>query len=122
MKRFTETRFGIRDLSKPKHWNANTLDFCIDKPTFINLGGNGTICDSQANGRCSRVERMMGLKAKAKDISSTYNDVNIISFIYGRDNESDKVGKFTAQEICFYVYTLLLPLFTNEEGDRKSVV
>lgn len=121
MERYTETRFGIRDLSKPKHWNSNTSDFYINKPTFINLGGNGTICDSQANGRCSRVERMMGLKAKAKDVSSTYNDVNIISFVYGRDKESDKVGKFTAQEICFYVYTLFLPLFTNEEGERLSL-
>lgn len=121
MTRFKNSRFGIRDLDRPFHWNGDTENFKIVKTTIINLGGNGTINAEQANGRCSRVERMMGLKAKNEYISSTYQDIDIIAFVYGRDSETQTVGKLTNEEISNYVDSLFLPLLINEDGNRLSL-
>ena len=120
MERFVNTHFGLRDLDKAKHWCSDVENFNINKTTFINLGGNGTINEAQANGRCARVERMMGLKAKGNRISSTYQDIDIIAFVYGRNSESETVGKLTSEEVSNYVDKLFLPLFIDDNKNRVS--
>ena len=121
MERFIDTHYGLRDLEKPHHWNGDTDNFSITKTTFINFGGNGTIDEIQANGRCSRVERMMGLKAKKEYISSTYQDIDIIACVYGRDSESQTVGNLTKEEVSQFTNKFLLPLLVDENGERLSL-
>ena len=82
------------------------------------LGGNGTLTSSNANGGCSRLERLMGLKPKDADIYSTYNDVDIIGFYYGRDKEENTHGSVTRSEIAQYVNQLLIPLCVDEQTKR----
>ena len=78
MERYAKSGFGLRDLTKENHWEENVENFKITKPTFISLGGNGTINTHFANGSCSRMERLMGLKPKNADVYSTYKDVDLI--------------------------------------------
>ena len=118
MARYRNSGFGIRDLTKENHWDENIQNFKITKPTFISLGGNGTINTHFANGSCSRMERLMGLKPKYADIYSTYKDVDLIGFYYGIDNEKDTHGSVSRNEIAYFVEKLLVPLCLNPENNR----
>ncbi len=117
--RFTKSGYGIRDLKAENHWREDLENFKIDKPTIFCLGGNGTINTQKANGFCAITERLMGLKRN--EGMTSYNDVNILGFYYGRDKEEDTVGEFSKDELESLVDNLLLPLCVDDNGERLSL-
>jgi len=114
--KFSKSGCGIRDLSVKNHWKTLPKKFRIDKPTILCLGGNGTTTSQKANGNCAIAERLMGLK-RNEGITS-YNDINIIGFYYGRNKKEDSVGEFSKEELNDFVDQLLLPLCVGDTGDR----
>lgn len=120
-KRFSNSGFIIRDLSRVYHCRIMTDDFSITKPTIIDFGGNGTITRKAANGRCTRTERLMGLKAKEEGLSATYEDFDMISFYYGKNSEGDVCGSLTREEASEFVDRLFMPLCINSDGTPKTM-
>ena len=87
--------FGQRDLTAENHWRTKDIhDFKITRPTVVCLGGNGTTETRKANNVCKLVESLMGIKIEAtNDVTSTYKDVDIVGFSYGKEKESDSINK-----------------------------
>jgi len=119
MERYSKTSFGIRDLSKESHWSDDIENFKITKPIFICLSGNGTTNSKKANGQAARNERLMGLKPKDDKTFGTYANIDIISFYYGKNKESDSIGSLTFEESQSIVEQLFLPLFIDEKNFKR---
>jgi len=120
MERFSDSHFGLRDLSKTLHWSTDTKDFKITKPTFICLGGNGVIDTHKANGQAARNERLLGLKPKNADQYCTYHNIDIISFSYSRDKEDAQAGNISLEESKAFLNQLFIPLFFDDNGKRYT--
>ena len=119
MERYSASTFGIRDLSKVRHWSTNIDDFRIKTVTYVCLGGNGCLTQQLANGQAARNERLLGLKPKDADQYCTYNNIDVIAFCYGRDKKEDITGNITISESEKFINQLFMPLFINEETGKR---
>ena len=88
----------IRDDNSNFHWkNLSELDFKINKPSVLVLGGSGTQGDKDANGYAKLAENILG---------SFSDDVDILSVNYNHSTNED-------EEIEKLVYDLFLPLVSK---------
>ena len=119
MKQFSKTSFIIRDLSKPTHCSNDTENFLITKPTIICLGGNKTIEPKNANNQASRNERLIGLKPSDNNSYGTYQNVDIISFYYGKNKENSTVGSMSVEDCNNLINQLFIPLFIDKKTSKR---
>ena len=132
IQRALPSKFGKRDLMGKDHWHTLDIDeYRIVQPTIICLGGNGTTDDTpetqvgdkhrtglqKANAFCKLLESLVGLKMAGKNISSTYRDVEVLGFSYGKDRISDRTGNFSIGYVRKIVNNLLMPLFMDEKHE-----
>lgn len=109
--------FGKRDLKCEEHWKPLKLNnFKITKPTIVCLGGNGVIDAELANGFCKRAETFVGLKIGDASMYSTYRNIDLIGFSYGRDSVAQTAGAFNDEEINKIVDNIFMPLFLDNKG------
>lgn len=133
--RAVKSQFGRRDLTGRDHWHTLDIDeYRIVKPTIICFGGNGT-CDDpdeseiiprksgtqKANSFCRVLESLLGLKIEQKNIYSSYNDIDVLGFSYGKNSRDSRTGLFSGSDIQKIVDNLLVPLFLDSEGKYLEV-
>ena len=112
-----EVQWGMRDLDKTNHWRRLKLDkYSPDKPVVVCIGGNGTITENSANGVCKLVENYLQLLFKKNGMNHVYDHVDIISAVYPVNGEDEK-GKFSKEDIDYFVDNFLIKLIQDENDE-----
>ena len=118
MGRYMESGAVVRNISTKSHGVRKALnEVKVENTTIVCLGGDMTYSANKIEDLCKSVESVIGLRVDGPQHLSTYNDMEVIGFYYGKDNETDKTYCFSEEDRDAIVQNTLLPLCVDVDGN-----